>query len=977
MLYLCISISKVTTLKHTHARNKIVEINFSATLDDNDFEQATKIIEDAKKHSVDGKQLLVRVDMRGVEVSSSEVRIAAASFLGKHSDCKMAIFGANDELSRVLSYIVKAKKSPNTRLFGSARQARVWLNSSRSTLRRFRFMHFIAFVISMVLLSGVVWTVKLSYDSLAEQRQISRSSYIDSLKARIDNRLATYVDQGYGLVALFDASDSVSGDEFDAYFKTSQISQRYPGFYAISMIRYVTPEGRQDVLDEFSNDSFYSDRGIEFAFAEPDQEYYLPVMFIEPLPDENTSYGIDLSRSEQRRENLLAARLSGQPTFSEPFDLNNLQVGADPRIGFVVTLPIYRGPSDTEDQRLENIHGFINAVFAYDEFLDGLIHDDDELGVHVAVLSNGQELYSNNITSNETTETLSRSLDTGDQLTHVTVDFEKNFGLDEGEEYGPMFLLVVGGIIWLLMNFLYIMNARKRAASVNLAQKMTRDLEFEKVNAETQKNRIESILASIGDGVFAIDNEQKIILFNQAAEEISGFSATEVIGKTYTEVLSFTHESSKEINNKFIHDALSGISTKMSNHTVLQRKDGTLLPVADSASPIKLTDDVIVGVIIVFRDASEERELDKRAKIISEAKAKDEALLGAIGEGLISFDNSGVINRVNKTTQALLGFSEKELIGASYNVILKATRFDGNAINDTDRPAVKSSKENTVVSDSFNYMTKSGDELPVRVSVAPVVLNGKSIGSIELFQDITRERELDKAKDDFIGLVSHQLSTPATAVKANLGMVMEGYAVEADEIKEAVKEAYDSNERQIRIVQDFLNVARIENSRLAVNSEAVPLKAFLEQCMADQKADLINRNHTVELQMNDDIVIQTDPRLLSFVVNNLISNANKYSEQTEPIIIKVTEDSKNVNVHVVDTGVGIDAEGQAKLFKRFSRISNPLSALVGGTGLGLYIAKKMTEIIGGTIAVKSKPGSGSEFIISLPKGDIDGKSIIG
>ncbi len=551
----------------------------------------------------------------------------------------------------------------------------------------------------------------------------------------------------------------------------------------------------------------------------------------------------------------------------------------------------------------------------------------------------------------------------------VQVGFPRNYGLSPGESYLPGFILFGGALLWMMFNILLYTNYQKQRRAIELAQKMTVDLERQKQLAVTEEQKTRSILESIGDGVFAIDKEERIILFNPASEFLSGFSGEDVMGRKYSEVLKFTYEDTGKQNDTFIKKALSGNKAKMANHTLLEKKDGSMLPVADSASPIMTNEGDVVGAIIVFRDATEENELADRARQIAIAKAKDDAMLGAIAEGLVAIDPDGVVTRVNQEALGILDLPEERVTGSQFTELVDVYNFDGSKVSKQDRPSNKVISSKKTVSFVGEYETLSKKRIPVRIAISPIIIEGEYAGALELFQDITAERELDKSKDDFIGLVSHQLSTPATAVKANLGMIVEGLVSKKDDINSAVQAAYESNDRQIQIVQDFLNVARLENNRLKPNPELLSLRDFIEQIVVEQKMPLNERRHEVNIKCDKQLHINTDPHLLSFIMNNFINNASKYSASGTDIVVSVEDKDADVEIKVVDQGVGISKQDLDKLFQRFSRIPNEYSSVVGGTGLGLYLVKNMTELLGGTLSVESEPGKGSSFIVTLPKGD--------
>jgi signal transduction histidine kinase len=229
--------------------------------------------------------------------------------------------------------------------------------------------------------------------------------------------------------------------------------------------------------------------------------------------------------------------------------------------------------------------------------------------------------------------------------------------------------------------------------------------------------------------------------------------------------------------------------------------------------------------------------------------------------------------------------------------------------------------------------------------------------------------ELNRTKDEFISLASHQLRTPATGVKQYLGMVLEGFVGELTEAQRSMLEkAYTSNERQLRIVSDLLKVAQVDAGKVILRKSDVPLGNLVQDVVKEQEDTIGSRQQKVDFQApSPDIVVYIDRDTIRMVIENIVDNASKYSGASKTICITLTETAKNVELAIADQGVGISLDSQVKLFQKFSRIDNPLSTQVGGTGLGLYWAKKIVDLHHGRIRCESIVDKGTTFTITLPK----------
>jgi signal transduction histidine kinase len=227
---------------------------------------------------------------------------------------------------------------------------------------------------------------------------------------------------------------------------------------------------------------------------------------------------------------------------------------------------------------------------------------------------------------------------------------------------------------------------------------------------------------------------------------------------------------------------------------------------------------------------------------------------------------------------------------------------------------------------------------------------------------------LNDAKDEFISLASHQLRTPATAVKQYVGMLIHGYTGElSEEQMSMLRLAYGNNERQLEIIEDLLRIAKVDAGKVYLEKSSCNVVQQIEAVIQEQAILFKNRGQSVVLHKpHRQIMAYIDPKLMLMVLENLLDNAGKYSPAGEQVTIDVEQTASYTNVSIKDHGVGISISDCQKLFKKFSRIDNPLSSSVKGTGLGLYWVKKVLDLHEGIIEVTSKLNEGSTFKIKMP-----------
>jgi signal transduction histidine kinase len=229
---------------------------------------------------------------------------------------------------------------------------------------------------------------------------------------------------------------------------------------------------------------------------------------------------------------------------------------------------------------------------------------------------------------------------------------------------------------------------------------------------------------------------------------------------------------------------------------------------------------------------------------------------------------------------------------------------------------------------------------------------------------------LSQSKDEFIAITSHQLRTPATGVKQYLGLLLEGYADPLTPSQRIfIEKAYENNERQLHIVDDILRIAQLDLDKINLNLEIYDVGLIIQMAVDSLQGKFKAKKQTASIYYPEESVLaRVDIEEMRLVIENMLENASNYSPDGKTITIAVNKTKKDeVKISIKDEGVGIDKQDIARLFQKFSRINNHLSNSVNGTGLGLYFSKKIIELHGGKVQVRSTPGKSTTFIILLPQ----------
>lgn len=232
-----------------------------------------------------------------------------------------------------------------------------------------------------------------------------------------------------------------------------------------------------------------------------------------------------------------------------------------------------------------------------------------------------------------------------------------------------------------------------------------------------------------------------------------------------------------------------------------------------------------------------------------------------------------------------------------------------------------------------------------------------------------KDKEVNLAKDELLSLASHQMRTPATGVKQYLGMVLQGFAGKLSDSQETLlNKAYTSNERQLHVINQILHLAKLEAGRIVLAKHPTELNELIQDIVDEQHDEMTGHGHTLKLLLpKKKINLSIDSHMIRMAIENLISNAVKYTVEPGEISIKLSQTATHVKIVVKDSGIGIDQKEFGEIFKQFTRLYDEQTERISGTGVGLYLADQLVRLHKGTLSVSSTVGEGSEFTISLPK----------
>jgi len=371
------------------------------------------------------------------------------------------------------------------------------------------------------------------------------------------------------------------------------------------------------------------------------------------------------------------------------------------------------------------------------------------------------------------------------------------------------------------------------------------------------------------------------------------------------------------------------------------------------------------------------------AASLRDERLRSNIILNAIEDGVVLVDSTGVVQLFNPGAATITGWSQDEATGLDWKLIFKFVDPKGQPVDESEVPMQKAMATGQSVHDnSANLMTKSGKMLALNIGITPLLDEAQHVtGAVAIFRDVSEERAAENQRAEFISTASHEMRTPVAAIEGYLSLALNDKVASIDaKARDYLEKAHASTQHLGQLFQDLLTSAKAEDGRLTNHPQAVEMGAYLEQLVDDLRfaaekkglgMDFNFGGATQAVDTTGKVVrplyfVKADPDRLREVITNLFDNAVKYTEKGR-VSIGLTGNDKVAQFYVRDTGNGIPAEDIPHLFQKFYRVDNSATRTIGGTGLGLFICRKIVELYQGRIWVESELGKGTTFFINLPR----------
>jgi PAS domain S-box-containing protein len=533
-----------------------------------------------------------------------------------------------------------------------------------------------------------------------------------------------------------------------------------------------------------------------------------------------------------------------------------------------------------------------------------------------------------------------------------------------------------------------IIGVAKIARDITEQKRLEREL-------AAQQERLRVTLASIGDAVIACDLDGRVTFLNPSAEAMTGWPASEAVGRGLHEVFKIVNERTREpVQNPASLVMRSGSIVGLANHTVLIHRDGSERPIADSAAPIRDGAGVVAGAVLVFRDVTEQRRAEEA---LAEQREWLETTIESIGDAVIATDIQGRIAFMNPVAEHLTGWSIDAAQGRPCADIFRI-------VNERTRKPVQSPVERVLADGAVvglaNHtvlIAKDGTERPIDDSGAPIRnRSGRIVGVVLVFRDITarrraeaekhnvaaeRERLLEseraaraeaerasRVKDEFVAMVSHELRTPLNAILGWTHLMSQNRG-DRDILVRGLDVIVRNTRVQAQLISDLLDMSRIVSGKLRLTIEKVEMKPLVESSIDTLQQSADAKRISIRRQIEATSPVAGDPGRIQQIIWNLLSNAVKFTPEGGSVDVALRQLEPGVEVTVTDTGAGIRQEFLPHIFERFEQGNPSITRRFGGLGLGLAIARHLVELHGGTIDAQSEgEGKGARFTVRLPTG---------
>ncbi|MDP9316181.1 MAG: PAS domain S-box protein [Chloroflexota bacterium] len=504
-----------------------------------------------------------------------------------------------------------------------------------------------------------------------------------------------------------------------------------------------------------------------------------------------------------------------------------------------------------------------------------------------------------------------------------------------------------------------------------------RDISVRK-RSERALYQLASIVEFSHDAIIGQTLAGTIISWNAGAERMYGYTAHEAIGQP----ISILMPTERPDDIDHILEQIGAGHAVIRSETVGRRKDGRLIDVALTVSPVMDAAGKVIAASTIAHDITELKRneaqlrdtfeaLQRQYDATERARTESRAVLDAASEAIVLVGPEQRLISVNRRFVQDFGLEADAVVGCRFDELkqhLYQIFGDQQQLYQIIDGALEdaTSQFTHIISQQWPELRK------LELFSTPVVHeNGSFLGRLYVFRDVTREHEADRMKSEFVSMVSHELRTPLTSIKGYVDLLLDGEVGElADEQAHFLKIVKNNADRLIRLINDLLDVSRVEAGKIELKLEPVHLARAIRNVQTLFRPQLEAKRQHLTLDLAEQLPpVFADVGRVTQILTNLLSNAHKYTPEQGEIMVRARLQDGVVRVDVQDTGIGLSPDEQQRIFDKFYRAKHQSTREIGGTGLGLSITEALVRLHGGEIFVTSEPGRGSTFSFTLPVAD--------
>jgi PAS domain S-box-containing protein len=816
---------------------------------------------------------------------------------------------------------------------------------------RLHWYHWLVVVLSLVLTLSA-WQVT---SRLAEQKsQIQFDFQADLLVELVKERMLKYEDALWaGVAAIHSQRNPIDTQSWHSFATALSIEEKYPGINGIGIIDYVAP----DKLDAYLKEQRKLRPDYQIHPKHNKNEFW-PITHIEPVQQNQKAVGLDMAHEINRYTASTKARDTATAQITGPIILVQ---DAKKTPGFLFFAPYYKVEQPPKSLALRRISFVANvyAPFIMEKLMEGTLKNENRL-VNFKISDGNDILYDELQTESEDYDNyplFSKIVQIEMYGRHWSFELQStNLFRHQVSNDQPLMILLGGISIDVLLLILFIILARSNKKAIVYAAKVTREL-------KVSEKKLKTTIGSMRDILITIDNTNKILSFNKAAELAFGFTEKEMLGEDISKLPDPNIEQGKGFDNHYLN-VRKKTSYEEKRTLNASNKEGRLLPI--DLTITKANSGSVNYYIALIRDLSNEMKVEKA---LETSEALLDTAVNASSTGFAILNLNCEFIELNKSICSWLEYDKAFLIGKNVN----------NILSDTSKPIIENmiknmlNRKQTSIHVESQYVKKGGELIWGLLTAALVIDKNDVIANIvfhivdiqkekELLQDLIKQNKaLEKSNSDleqFAYIASHDLKSPLNAIQQLANWIEEDCRdVLPEDSKEHLALMIGRSSRMIKLLDDLLNYSRV--SRYEYKYEAIELKHLvLDQFSLIDSPDGFNC-----ISPNSFLLIPRVP--FEIVIRNILSNAIKHHDIGKGTIeIKFNKSESNQIITVTDDGPGIPPEMHKKVLEMFQTLK-PRDD-IEGSGMGLAMAKRIVNHYNGELSIDSDGIRGTSFIINWP-----------